>query len=521
MRWRLDAADLTSHIHCSWEEVRDLKYCFGNTRLSTALTGYHKRKERGAYETREDDMWEEEGEIGEDDPLKYCLNPKLTQVERVVQIGEELFGDDSESEDEEEDESEGGEAMEGVEDDIFDAKAAKSSKSSEPDAEAEAKGEGEGEGEGTNPMAAKILAKLNRNPLKHQVLIKWAGLGYEELSWEYWADLNRQGRQAAVGATEALEAFVELETRKVAQGSRRGRPNPNKTKAMIADAIPEVYPCGGSLRDYQREGVSWMAYNWHNNRSSLLADEMGLGKTLQTTAFLDQLHTQYNVAGPFLIVAPLSTLQHWRREVEKWTELNAVVYQGNADARKQIRDYETTFVNPAISGKKRHTKLQVLITSYEMVTNSDAHNLKKLPWSVVVVDEAHRLKNHESKLATNLKEFDGLADGKCKSLLLTGTPLQNNTTEFWALMNFMDRKQFDDLDEFKNEFGEMTTSAQIDKLHEKMKPYMLRRLKEDVEDSVPPKEETRVKVELTNTQKRYYRALYEKNLNMLNPKVGR
>ena len=204
VRWRLDASDLTSHIHCSWEEVRDLKYCFGNTRLSTALTGYHKRKERGAYDTREDDMWEEEGEIGEDDPLKYCLNPKLIQVERVVQIGEDLFGDESESEDEDEEQSGGSEAdesMESVEDDIFDAKAAKSS---DPDADAEAKVEAEGK----NPMAVKILAKLNRNPLKHQVLVKWAGLGYEELSWEYWADLSRDGRQAAVGATEALEGVL-------------------------------------------------------------------------------------------------------------------------------------------------------------------------------------------------------------------------------------------------------------------------------------------------------------------------
>lgn len=97
------------------------------------------------------------------------------------------------------------------------------------------------------------------------MLVKWAGLGYDELTWEYWEDLRRL--PAASGTTDSLEAFVELETRQVVQGSRRGKPNQNKTKAMIAECIPEVYECGGSLRDYQREGVSWMAYNWHNGRS--------------------------------------------------------------------------------------------------------------------------------------------------------------------------------------------------------------------------------------------------------------
>ena len=100
-------------------------------------------------------------------------------------------------------------------------------------------------------------------------------------------------------------------------------------------------------------------------------------------------------------------------------------------------------------------------------------------------------------------------------MLLTGTPIQNNVSEFWTLLNFCDEDAYEDLDEFLEKYGDMKDKETVDQLHEEIRPYILRRLKEDVEKSVPPKEETLIEVELTMPQKQYYRALYEKNVKFL------
>ena len=101
-----------------------------------------------------------------------------------------------------------------------------------------------------------------------------------------------------------------------------------------------AFPNGGALRSYQLEAVNWMLFNWSKSRNSLLADEMGLGKTLQTTTFLLQLLQRGQCKGPFLIVAPLSTLPHWQRELVGWGELNCIVYHGSNDDRDMLKDVD-------------------------------------------------------------------------------------------------------------------------------------------------------------------------------------
>ena len=132
--------------------------------------------------------------------------------------------------------------------------------------------------------------------------------------------------------------------------------------------------------------------------------------------------------------------------------------------------------------------------------------------SLFITKKAHRLKNHNSKLALNMRKEQFKFQHK---ILLTGTPIQNDVKEFWTLLNFIDPENYDDVDEFLEEYGDMKSKEKIDDLHEKIRPYILRRLKEDVEKSVPPKEETLIEVELTLSQKQYYRALYEKNVGFL------
>lgn len=122
------------------------------------------------------------------------------------------------------------------------------------------------------------------------------------------------------------------------------------------------------------------------------------------------------------------------------------------------------------------------------------------------------LKNSNSKLTVQLKDNKFSFMHK---ILLTGTPIQNDVQEFWTLLNFIDPDSFEKLDDFMDKYGDLKTKERIDELHEEIRPYILRRLKEDVEKSVPPKEETLIEVELTVAQKQYYRALYEKNVAFL------
>ena len=126
------------------------------------------------------------------------------------------------------------------------------------------------------------------------------------------------------------------------------------------------------------------------------------------------------------------------------------------------------------------------------------------------MDEAHRLKNHQSRL---FADFGSVPRDFC--LLLTGTPLQNSTEELWSLLNFSDPKAFASKDDFVEKFGQLSDSKQVSELHSVLRPYLLRRVKEDVEKSLPPKEETILEVTLTPIQKTYYKAIYEKNTSFL------
>lgn len=240
---------------------------------------------------------------------------------------------------------------------------------------------------------------------------------------------------------------------------------------------------------------------------------MGLGKTIQTIAFLRALSSgrDSQVRGPFLIVGPLSCINQWYREVsEWWSEANIIFYHGNAASRRVIQEYEwwkreKTGVNTP------EYNFQVVVTTYEMCT-MDSTFLRRVPWQCVVVDEAHRLKNPNSKLALELSQYH-----REHVVLLTGTPLQNNMSELWALLHFTDASKFPSLDKFLDNFGNLKNKGHkaVSQLHEVLRPFLLRRLKENVEKNLPPKEETIVEVPLMPLQKQYYRAIYERNTDFL------
>ena len=215
--------------------------------------------------------------------------------------------------------------------------------------------------------------------------------------------------------------------------------------------------------------------------------------------------------GPFLIVAPLSTLPHWEREFAAWSDLNVVVYHGTQAGRARMHEYEFFYKDAADRPIKGggHYRFDVLVTTYEMALAGYDH-LAGITWRVAVFDEAHRLKNRASKAAEGLQTF--AVEHK---VLLTGTPLQNNVEELYALLHFLQPQRFSLEDAFLNEFGDLQRSEDVVRLQELLQPLMLRRLKEDVEKSIPVKEETIIEVELTPVQKRYYRAILERNFSFL------
>lgn len=109
---------------------------------------------------------------------------------------------------------------------------------------------------------------------------------------------------------------------------------------------------GNQLRSYQLEGLNWLLYCYHRRQNSILADEMGLGKTIQSTSFLNHLHTKLNIQGPFLIVTPLSTIGNWEREIKTWTNMNVVVYHGRDTSRHLIVDTEFYYKGRDVKEKK-------------------------------------------------------------------------------------------------------------------------------------------------------------------------
>jgi SWI/SNF-related matrix-associated actin-dependent regulator of chromatin subfamily A member 5 len=273
------------------------------------------------------------------------------------------------------------------------------------------------------------------------------------------------------------------------------------------------YVCQGTMREYQIQGLNWLISLYENRLSGILADEMGLGKTLQTISFLGYLRYIKKVDGPFIIIVPKSTLDNWRREFAKWTpDVNVVVLQGAKEGRTQI-----------INERLLTADFDVLITSFEMVIREKSQ-LKKFRWEYIVVDEAHRIKNEDSSLSQIIRLFYSK-----NRLLITGTPLQNNLHELWALLNFLlpdvfgDAQVFDDW--FENQGGNDDSEKDQDKviqqLHQLLSPFLLRRVKADVEKSLLPKIETNVYIGMTDMQVQWYKKLLEKDIDAVNGAVGK
>ncbi|KAH9683339.1 ISWI chromatin-remodeling complex ATPase CHR11 [Citrus sinensis] len=259
----------------------------------------------------------------------------------------------------------------------------------------------------------------------------------------------------------------------------------------------------GKMRDYQLAGLNWLIRLYENGINGILADEMGLGKTLQTISLLGYLHEFRGITGPHMVVAPKSTLGNWMNEIRRFCPvLRAVKFLGNPEERRHIRE------NLLVAGK-----FDVCVTSFEMAIKEKSA-LRRFSWRYIIIDEAHRIKNENSLLSKTMRLYN-----TNYRLLITGTPLQNNLHELWSLLNFLLPEIFSSAETFDEWFqisGENDQQEVVQQLHKVLRPFLLRRLKSDVEKGLPPKKETILKVGMSQMQKQYYRALLQKDLEVVN-----
>ncbi|CAH8336529.1 unnamed protein product [Eruca vesicaria subsp. sativa] len=363
---------------------------------------------------------------------------------------------------------------------------------------------------------------------------------YSEFLLEKMEDITKNGIE---GETQKAEPEPEPEPEKKGRGrKRKAAPQGDSMKAKKAVAAmisrskegresansdlteeervmkeqSELVPlltCG-KLKSYQLKGVKWLISLWQNGLNGILADQMGLGKTIQTIGFLSHLKGN-GLDGPYLVIAPLSTLSNWMNEIARFTpSINAIIYHGDRKERDELRrKHMPKTVGP---------KFPIVITSYEVAMNDAKKNLRHYPWKYVVIDEGHRLKNHKCKLLRELRYLN--MENK---LLLTGTPLQNNLSELWSLLNFILPDIFASHDEFESWFdfsgknnneatkeeGEDKRRAQVvAKLHNILRPFILRRMKCDVELSLPRKKEIIIYATMTAHQKKFQEHLVNHTL---------
>ncbi|KAG1383340.1 hypothetical protein G6F61_001447 [Rhizopus arrhizus] len=288
---------------------------------------------------------------------------------------------------------------------------------------------------------------------------------------------------------------------------------PYKMKELIADVrklanaeryeLHELktqlkYITGGTLMKHQLEALNWLLFQWEKKQSCILADDMGLGKTIQVIAFLYVLFKKYGIY-PFIIVVPNSTATNWIREFQKWApDMSVAPYFGSAASRKMTLEHE-------IFDKKKDLRVHAVVATYESI--QDANKLQNLFWSVMIVDESQRLKNDESQLFKALTQF-------CKDLtvLLTGTPLQNNLKELFNIMHFIRPDSFNNTQ--AEDYQDMTRE-QVEELHNRLRPYFLRRTKEEILKTLPPKHEILVPLSMTPLQKQVYKSCLARDIGSI------
>ncbi|KAH7344948.1 SNF2 family N-terminal domain-containing protein [Rhizoctonia solani] len=374
--------------------------------------------------------------------------------------------------------------------------------------------DGEEPGSNQTETVADFEMRTGRMPTVRELLtravwvyFKFEDLQYDECVWDSppkEKSLEWDSYKHALSKYLTAQSVQVIKLTKEEQKKRDNRPYRDISSWSGQELAPRLEDKSLNLMDFQVQGLQWLYGNWHNLQPSILADDMGLGKTVQLASLIGRLVTEH--VYPHLIVVPNSTIVNWIREFERWApHVRVVRFNGEAKARQVIKKYELWNAD----GRQMY---HALVTTYETLAGAEFHTVFKKPgrWETVVVDEGQRLKSDSSLLFRKLNELYTV-----HRILMTGTPLNNNIRELFNLMNFLDSRNWNNLDELEEEYDqENLTEELIARLHERLRPYFLRRQKAEVLD-LPIKHEVIVPVSLAPIQKDIMRAILESNIQSL------
>ncbi|GHP08015.1 hypothetical protein PPROV_000675700 [Pycnococcus provasolii] len=342
--------------------------------------------------------------------------------------------------------------------------------------------------------------------------------GMEEFAAEGLS--TEAAREAAAAAAEShrlrKEAFDAERERLARESGEKGEDGDSLLNPSTMPEESEVRQprlLAGQLKMYQLKGLQWLASLYDQGLNGILADEMGLGKTVQALCLLAHLAETRNIWGPFMVIAPASTLPNWCNEIAKFLpEFKLLPYWGAASERAVLRRNFSTGKNLYV----RNAKFHVLVTSYQIAVQDEKY-FRRIKWQFMVLDEAQAIKSANSVRWKSLLSFS------CRNrLLLTGTPVQNNLAELWALLHFVMPSLFDSHEHFSDWFSKGIEGSvkdnkidgqnelQLKRLHSVLQPFVLRRVKKDVEAEMPKKIVVKVKVDMSSRQKSLYRAIRNK-----------
>ena len=363
--------------------------------------------------------------------------------------------------------------------------------------------------------------KQKRRPLKDLILTDISSQEGNLLSQE---SVENAGPERKRDKREAppLTRKRSLESPEGEQGPKRFKPV--NVRYFNDEIIPFEQPrllTGGVLRDYQLDGYDWLRILYENGINGILADEMGLGKTIQAIALICYL-VERGVKGPFMVVAPLTTMRNWQREFARFAPtINTIIYYGDkverASLLKKIKS----------SGERGFSnKCPVVITHYDLI-RIDFRKIMHMKWSYLVMDEGHKAKCWRSHVNKCLNMFH------CESrVILTGTPIQNNLSELWSVLNLLMPAIFTDRNIFLNWFDVRANMKEevvkrerekpiIEMIQKIIRPFIMRRMKSGVSLNLPPKKEILVYCPLTRVQKKFYKALLNRTvMSMIRDEYG-
>ncbi|KAG9251233.1 PHD/FYVE-zinc-finger like domain-containing protein [Emericellopsis atlantica] len=336
-----------------------------------------------------------------------------------------------------------------------------------------------------------------------KIFVKFQGLGYGDVVWDR-PPTEDSGKDIHNAFLEAFYDYLEgkyfepVSHRKVQERVKQYKAAPYKEVTQQPKGLQQ-----GTLMGYQIEGLNWMLDNFHCGRSVVLADEMGLGKTVQVVALVTSLIQDHPQIWPFLIVVPNATCPNWRREFKRWVpDLRVVTYHGGRAPQELAYKYEL------FPEQSSDMMAHVVIMSYDSAADPNTKNLfKNVHWQGLVVDEGQRLKNDSNLLYGALKSMRIPF-----RLLLTGTPLQNNKRELFNLLQFIDDTQ--NAAKLDEKFAVLDKET-LPKLHEKIRPYFLRRTKASVLKFLPPMAQIIIPVSMTVIQEKLSKSIMAKNPQLI------